>query len=177
MKTSELIEHIGDKLTTFSSKDLLEIANDPKVSWSEYIDREIKVLNNYHADSGSDEVAQESIDRFNDMQALSYYVYKPVPVSKINGMTAKTNIMDLNCTRYELDRWQKFRAGDMTKEEARQELNLVQYALPLLTETEREFLITGFSAEEQKEVYDSLEDDNDLSLSDALTKVFEPKSE
>lgn len=55
-------------------------------------------------------------------------------------MTGKSNMMDLGVTSEQLDEWE---AG-----------GLIQNVMPNLTPTEREFLMTGMSAEEQEKYYE-----------------------
>lgn len=55
-------------------------------------------------------------------------------------MTGKSNMMDLDVTSEQLDEWE---AG-----------GLIQNVMPNLTPTEREFLMTGMSEEEQEKYYE-----------------------
>lgn len=62
-----------------------------------------------------------------------------IEVRVLNRLTGKTNSMVLDVTQDQLDRYE---SGE-----------LVQNVFPNLTLTEREFLITGMTAEEQKEIF------------------------
>lgn len=65
-------------------------------------------------------------------------------IAKKSPITGKVNTMDLDVTKEELTKWQ---LGD-----------LIQHVTPRLTPTEREFLITGMTPEEQEEFYNNLEE-------------------
>lgn len=60
-------------------------------------------------------------------------------VERKNLLTGKANVMDLDITMDQLQNWLHGQP--------------VQDAMPNLNETEREFLISGMSAEEQKVIW------------------------
>lgn len=60
-------------------------------------------------------------------------------IKKLNPLSGRINSMDLDITSEQLSAWENGM--------------LIQDAMPNLTPTEREFLITGMSAEEQKEIF------------------------
>ena len=151
-----LLYYTEDSLLVFNDDDNNDIT---PVNW---IDWQLKIHSNNVVSSG-DAPSQEAMDAVTDLTNLSYYFYKPTTIFKRNGLTNKLNQLDLNCTRYDIDRWQLL--NDLAKnkdflDEAIGNINddhLIQNALPMLTETEREFLITGFSPAEQDEIYTTLE--------------------
>lgn len=63
-----------------------------------------------------------------------------IKITRVSPFTGKENTMDINCTMEQLNLW-------------RNEGQLIQYAMPDTTAEQREFLITGMSEEEQKEIY------------------------
>ena len=65
-------------------------------------------------------------------------------VTKTSCVSGKQNTMELDVTMIQLHLWQ---SGE-----------LIQKAMPNLSLTEREFLITGMSPEEQEEFYNKLEE-------------------
>lgn len=60
-------------------------------------------------------------------------------IRRVNMLTGKVNEMDLDVTSEQIARWQ---SGEF-----------VQNAMPNLSAGEREFLISGLSIEEQKEIF------------------------
>lgn len=60
-------------------------------------------------------------------------------IKRLNRLTWKVNEMDLDITVEQIQEWQKGA--------------LIQEVMPHLSATEREFLISGMSPEEQKEVF------------------------
>lgn len=63
-----------------------------------------------------------------------------IEVRVLNRLTGKTNSMVLDVTQDQLDRFERGQG-------------YVQDIFPNLTATEREFLLTGMTAEEQKEIF------------------------
>lgn len=60
-------------------------------------------------------------------------------VKRLNVLTGKVNEMDLDVTVEQIQEWQKGA--------------LIQEVMPHLSVTEREFLISGMNAEEQKAIF------------------------
>lgn len=66
-------------------------------------------------------------------------------ISKISPRTGDQNIMDLDITEEQLDKWQRGA--------------LIQDAMPNLSREEREFLISGYTPEDWKELFGEEEED------------------
>lgn len=166
MNIHEIEELVGDKLVYLTMIDIQfaidGIHQGEWSSWSDWLDykREEALV--------KDVPTQEEIDLHEDVRKLCYFLYNPTVEVKLNPMNGKANMMELNCTRYDLDKW-------YNAEPDLEQSHLIQNALPMLNDSEREFLITGFSLEEQEELYNSLK--NGYALNDAINKVVEPKSE
>jgi hypothetical protein len=60
-------------------------------------------------------------------------------IRKLSPMTGKINEMEVDCTNDELEAWQRGK--------------LIQDAMPRADATQREFLISGLTAEEQKQFF------------------------
>lgn len=82
-------------------------------------------------------------------------------VEKISLFSGKVNRMELDITEQQLQQWHNGQ--------------LVQRAFPHLTATEREFLLTGMSEEEQEEVFKSeYHDEKDFDADYYLRQDDEP---
>ena len=66
-------------------------------------------------------------------------------ITKISSFTGVEHTLDLPCTQEQIDRWQ---GGE-----------LIQDAMPQMTPDQREFLITGCTAEEWQNMFGGSDDE------------------
>jgi hypothetical protein len=68
-------------------------------------------------------------------------------VSKQSPLSGKINTLEIPVTQEQLDRWQSGRA-------------LIQNVMPHLTDDQREFLMTGYTAEDWEKMFPPEEEDD-----------------
>lgn len=72
----------------------------------------------------------------------------PMSISRRSPLTGQVNVMELNVTQEQLDRFQR-RDG------------LIQNIFPDLSSDEREFILTGYTAEDWAVIFPKGDDDED----------------
>lgn len=82
-------------------------------------------------------------------------------ISRISALSGKTHTLDLDITQDQLEAWQ---SGKL----------LIQEAFPQLSNTEREFLLSGITEGEWEEVFGSIDDQDTEDFDETLHKFDYP---